>query len=203
MPSYSPELRAVFVERSCFLGMVMAAMEVYSKETTGLIVGRNTKRFISGSLSDCVVLEEAYPLQTAKRAFNFVMVGNTRAFDRARETAAAYGVSILGEFHSHPDREPVLTPGDKRYIREQIIKPEKRELRLAGNRWLELVIGISKKRYERPHRIGWFPARRTTKAGIINGTLKTDPLVGFDIRIRAYWVGMKVIKETPLYYSIY
>jgi hypothetical protein len=38
---------------------------------------------------------------------------------------------------------------------------------------------------------------------MVKGVLRTQPKVGFEIKIRAYWVGLNVIKETPLYYSVY
>jgi proteasome lid subunit RPN8/RPN11 len=203
MPSRDPKFIPVVMERSCFLGIIMAAMEVYSRETIGLLVGRNARRFIRGSLTDCVLLEEAYPLQTAKRAFSFVMVKNKKAFNRARKTAAAYGFSVLGEFHSHPKRKPVLTTSDKRYIREEIINPERRELKLVGNRWLELVVGISRRSYKRAQRTGWFPKKGSRAPGTVKGILRTNPRSGFEISIKAWWVGLKAIKETPLYYSAY
>jgi proteasome lid subunit RPN8/RPN11 len=203
MPRSKSEFPPVILERGCLLGMVMAAMEVHSRETTGLLVGKVAKRFIRGTLTECVVLEEAYPLQTAKRMFTFVMVGNRRAFERARKTAGAYGFEILGEFHSHPESYPFLTKGDKRYIREQIMSGRRNELRLVGNRWLEVVIGLNKKEYKRTKKVGWYPSDPSKRTGQVKGILRTEPKVGFEVKIKSWWVGLKSIKVTPLYYSVY
>lgn len=203
MPKPRSKFTPVILERGCLLGMVMAAMEVYSRETTGLLVGRIGKRFIRGRLTECVVLEEAYPLQTAKRMFSFVMIGNLKAFERARKTAGAYGFSILGEFHSHPESYPFLTKGDRKYIMEQVMSGRRNELRLVGNRWLEVVIGIKKKKYKRVKKTGWYPSDPLIRIGQVKGILRTEPKVGFEVNIKSWWIGLKSIKTTPLYYSVY
>lgn len=193
----------VILERGCLLGMVMAAMEVYRRETQGLLVGRIAKRFIKGTLTECVVLEEAYPIQTAKRMFSFVMVGNRRAFGRALKTAGAYGFTIVGEFHSHPDSYPYLSKSDKKYIREQIVDSRRNELSLVGSRWLEVLISLKKRVYKRAQRVGWFPTGPKTGVGSVRGILRTEPKVGFEVKIKSWWVGLRSIRETPIYYSVY
>ncbi len=196
-------MRSAILEAGCFSALVISAVEVYSKETTGLLIGKRDRRFIRGKLTDCVVIQGAYPLQTAKRGFTSVMIGNTRAFRRARRTLNYLGFETIGEYHSHPGRYARLTIEDEDYIRDQINEINKEELKLLEKQWLELIVGIVKKKYKKEQKRGWFPKKRRLKRRTkrIAGILKTTPRIGYDIEILGYWIDLERIEPTGVYYS--
>lgn len=210
MPLALPKLlgstmRSVVLEAGCFSALVMSAVEVYSKETTGLLIGKRDRRFIRGSLTDCVVVQGAYPLQTAWRGFTSVMIGSKRAFMRAKRTLSFLGFDLLGEYHSHPGSSARLSMDDEDYIREQIEERDIENLKLIDKSWLELVVGIIKKNYKRGQPTGWFPKKRpySQRTRKIAGVLKASPKVGYEIEIMGYWIDLERIQPTEVYFSPY
>jgi len=198
-------MKSVVLEAGCFSALVMSAVEVYSKETMGLLIGKHDRRFIRGRLTDCVVVQGAYPLQTAWRGFTSVMIGNSRAFRRARRTLSHLGFELLGEYHSHPGTSARLTIDDEDYIRDKMSEGDKEDLKILEKRWLELVVGIMKRNYRRKQTTGWFPKKRPPgqRTRKIAGVLKTTPQVGYDIEIMGYWIDLERIAPTEVYYSSY
>jgi proteasome lid subunit RPN8/RPN11 len=198
-------MRSVILEAGCFTALVISAVEVYSKETTGFLIGKRDRRFIRGRLTDCVVVQGAYPLQTSQKGFTTVMIGNTRAFRRARRTINHLGIELIGEYHSHPGESARLTIEDEDYIRDQLNDIRKRELKLLEKHWLELIVGITKKIYKTEQKMGWFPKKRPSgqRTKKIAGTLKTTPKRGYDLEIMGYWIDQESIEPTEVYYSSY
>lgn len=198
-------MRSVVLEAGCFSALVISAVEVYSKETTGLLIGKPDRRFIRGKLTNCAVVQGAYPLQTAWRGFTSVMIGNLRAFRRARKTLDYLGFELIGEYHSHPGSSARISLDDEDYIRDQMTERVKEELKHVKKRWLELIVGIKKLSYKRDHKMGWFPKKRprTQRARKIAGVLKTAPKRGYDIEIMGYWIDLKSVEKTDVYYSSY
>jgi proteasome lid subunit RPN8/RPN11 len=197
--------RSIILEAGCFSNLIISAVEVYSKETTGLLIGKHDRRFIRGRLTNCVTAQAAYPLQTAWRGFTSVMIGSKRAFRRARRTLSHLGFELLGEYHSHPMSSARLSIDDEDYIRDQISERDEEELKHAKKLWLELIIGIKKKNYTKAHEMGWFPKRRPRhqKTRKVAGVLKTTPKIGYDIEIMGYWIDLEKIYQTDVYYSPY
>ena len=77
-----------------FLGMSVAAVEVYPNETVGILIG------IRGGNKDWV--EYAVPIQTAKRDEESV-TWKPRVEDRIRKfMTGCTNLEIVGSFHSHP-----------------------------------------------------------------------------------------------------
>lgn len=198
-------MESVMLDPGCFSSLILSAVEVYSKETTGLLVGKHDKRFIKGRLTPCVVVQGAYPLQTAWRGFTSVMVGNKRAFGRARRTLDNLGFELLGEYHSHPGASARLTKYDLDYIRDQLSERDKKTLKLEKKHWLELIIGIKTRSYTKEHDLGWFPHRRRRKhkKRMVAGILKNSKKGGYYIEVIGYWVDHDTSEQVDVYYSPY
>ncbi len=196
-------MRSVILEAGCFSALIISAVEVYSKETTGLLIGKGDRRFVRGKLTDCVVVQGAYPLQTAWRGFTSAMIGNRRAFRRARTTLDQFGYDLIGEYHSHPKSTAVLTFYDEDYIRDQLSERDKKELKSAKESWLELIVGIKKKKYKTKQKPGWYPIRqpRSHRTRKIAGVLKTTKSIGYHIEIRGYWIDLETSVPIDVYYS--
>jgi len=198
-------MRSVVLEAGCFSALLISAVEVYSKETTGLLIGKPDRRFIRGKQTNCVAVQGAYPLQTAWRGFTSVMIGNLRAFRRARRTLDHLGFELVGEYHSHPGGSARISLDDEDYIREQMTERDKEELKHVKKRWLELIVGIKKLSYKRDQKMGWFPKKRPRiqRARKIAGVLKPAPKRGYDIEIMGYWIDLKSVEKTDVYFSSY
>jgi proteasome lid subunit RPN8/RPN11 len=198
-------MESVIIDPGGFSSLILSAVEVYSKETTGLLVGKHDKKFVKGRLTPCVVVQGAYPLQTAWRGFTSVMVGNKRAFVRARRTLDNLGFELLGEYHSHPGASARLTSYDVDYIRDQLSERDKKTLKLEKKQWLELIIGIKSRTYTKEHELGWFPLRKRRKQRkrMVAGILKNSRKGGYYIEIIGYWVNQDTSEQIDVYYSPY
>ena len=62
-----PSFKKVFVERDCFISLAASAIEVHPKETSGLLIGKIAKRKVQKKNPKMVILQAAYPIQTAGR----------------------------------------------------------------------------------------------------------------------------------------
>lgn len=177
----NPRAPPVLVDPACFLALVNSAVEVYNRETTGLLVGTERIRMLQGKRQRVVALEAAYPFQTAARSVTWVEPGNHSAAHRARSAVDSLGFRILGEFHSHTNNEHGLSRADVEYAREAL-------LRLNGSapkRWLELVLAMRRKEYATPRSPGFTWREYPRKVGC---TIAVAPRVGFDVTFAAYWL---------------
>lgn len=173
--------RPVMVDPACFLSLVNSAVEVYNRETTGLLVGAERVRALRGRRTPVVAVEAAVPFQTAMRNVTWVQSGNHEAVRRARDAPGSLGYRVLGEFHSHTNNEHGLSRADVDYAREAL----RRMNGHAPKRWLELVVAIKRKEYGRPRRPGWTWRDYARKAGC---TVVLTPRTGFDLTIAGYWI---------------
>lgn len=135
-----------------------------------------------------VILQTAYPIQTASRKFTEVdPLKNKRAFLRAFNSIVVIpGLNILGEYHSHPDEPAELSGDDLSYISnrlDDIYKNE--ELLLESPRWLEIVLRVSKKDYTNQIDPSWSYLDYNRKARCV---VRIPPNKGFDFTFGAFWV---------------
>lgn len=171
----------LFVDRACFLGLVNSAVEVYNRETTGLLVGAERVRTLRGRRRRVVVLETAFPLQTASRSVTWVEPGNHRAAHRARSAVDSLGFRTVGEYHSHTNNEHGLSSADVEYAREALARRNGH----APPRWLELILALRRKEYASPRRPGFAWRDHPRKVGC---TVVLAPRAGFDVTIAGYWL---------------
>lgn len=171
----------VMVDSSCFLALVHSAVEVYNRETSGLLVGAERHRRIRGRTRRVLVLEGAYPYQTAARSVTWVSAGNSSAVQRARSAVDALGFRIVGEYHSHTNNEHGLSHADVEYAASAL----RRRNGSAPRRWLELILGMRRKEYASARSSGFTWRDYPRKVGC---TVTLAPRTGFDITLAGYWI---------------
>jgi proteasome lid subunit RPN8/RPN11 len=186
---YSPEaggcllsFRNVHLTEHARTSLVTAAVEVYPRETTGLIL---CKPRVGGR----VVVDGVYSIQTAERKWSSVKHGNLSAIKRLIGTISLLdGKSFIGGFHSHPDSGAELSDEDVEHIRDEMNRFT--ELGISVERWLEVVVSITRKNYSQPKRPGWSVKNYEKKLGL---TLRTPDRngkspTGYGIVAGAYWL---------------
>lgn len=180
-------MQEVVIDPRCFFSLITSSLEVYNRETTGLIIGNFRERQLKGRRRKVIVLEAAYPFQTAKRKPTWVDIGNFEAFQRARSSLHSMNFSMVGEFHSHPNRPVKLSDADVRYIRERVEEIYDNGNSMLNHHWLELVISVKKREYVRPQRTGWTWRRYKNKLTCI---IKTTPYLGYRFVIGGFWISI-------------
>ena len=92
---------------------------------------------------------------------------------------------------------------DEDFIKSQIDDMKSYEMTLLEKSWLEVIIGVTKKKYVREQETGWFPKKknRRMRTQKIEGILKTTPKIGYHISVLGYWVDPNEINQAALYYS--
>lgn len=194
------EINYVMIDPGCFFCLVLSSIEVYNKETTGFLMGNFRKRTIKGNKKKIVACEVAYPLQTAYRKPSSVSSGNINAFERVRATIPSMNLFLLGEYHSHPFTNATLTKGDIDYIKDRLEQIYGKKENLIKNYWLELVISINKKKYRKPHKLGWSWQDYPQKAKC---NVKINPYLGYDLTFGGYWVYVKDGRMRKIETTIY
>lgn len=171
----------VVVDPACVMGLVNSAVEVYNRETTGLLVGTERWRTLGRGRKQVLALEAAYPFQTAARNVTWVETGNHRAAHRTRTAVDSLGFRIVGEYHSHTNNQHRLSEADVEYAAEAL----RRMNGHAPKRWLEVVLGMRRKEYARAHKPGTRWRDYPRKVGC---TVVVAPKLGFDVTIAGYWI---------------
>lgn len=171
----------VVVDPACFVALVNSAVEVYNRETTGLLVGMERFRVLGKKRQRVVALQAAFPFQTAARSVTWVEPGNHKAAGRARTAVDSLGFRILGEYHSHTNNEHGLSGADKAYAAGALQSLNGH----APRRWLELVLGMRRKEYARPRKPGYTWRDYPRKVGC---SVVVAPRLGFDVTIAGYWL---------------
>ncbi len=173
-------MRSVFLESHVFRTLVTSAVEVYNRETNGVLIGRLSHKKIGRYREPMMVITDAYPLQTETRKPTEVFHGNDAAFRRAMNSLKTLKVDIVGGYHSHtwPYGEKVPSKSDVEQIGKEITF-------LKGRRWLEIIISIKRKEYSTMAATGWDIQDHPKK---IRAILRTEPDIGYDITISAHWV---------------
>ena len=84
----------VFLKERAFLSIVLSVIEVYKKESMGLILG-----FGGG---DEFIIEYAIPYQTAEKGFTWVEP-RERISERMLKVVEQLPIDVLGDYHSHTE----------------------------------------------------------------------------------------------------
>src|SRR3989449_11030311 len=143
----------IVVERSAFVGLVTSAVEAYTRETNGFLVGNRGTRLVRQRPREVTVLRAAYPLQTEDRKPNWVSHGNEKAFKRARGAIenSDVGYAVLGGFHSHTgdDGAASLSSTDLDYVTDELrrLSRDRPEERVQ---WLEVVMALKRRQWSHP-----------------------------------------------------
>lgn len=119
----------VFLSPTSFLSMTVAAVEVYPRETVGVLIG------LRGDGK--IWVEYALPIQTAKREEDEVTWKPTRETRIRDFMIGSTGLQIVGQFHSHPYAE-----------RDGLFRGMNRlgasDLKSWGSKMIEMVVGVVK-----------------------------------------------------------
>lgn len=196
----TPVFRDVFIERRSFRSLITSAIEVYNRETNGALLGRNAVRKINGKRTEVISVKEVYPFQTDKRTPSEVIHGNKEAFRRVLRAFESLGTEIIGGYHSHPYPYGFvgLSEGDVVSVKEDVEAMMKIGQMRVQKGWVELLLSIKRKDYERPGKREWYICDYVKKLRV---RIRTRLKIGYDILVSAYWVypkekfGKKPLKE--------
>ena len=134
-------LSDVWVNRWVLKLLISSAVEVYPRETMGLLWGVKEYKKLSRKRKRVLSVKAVYPIQTARRTLTSVDWGNKSAKVRLLNTLRSIRVGIIGEFHSHTKVGAVAQPSSedlRYYLRESLAGRE-----IIGKDWIEMVIRIS------------------------------------------------------------
>ncbi len=181
------ELRDIFIESLSFKELVTSAIEVYNRETNGVLLGRRTFKEIKGEKKKVISIKNVYPFQMERRTPSEVTHGNIAAFKRVLRTIDSFDAEIVGGYHSHtPPYDVVrLSRGDIKSIKEDIEAMLKIGHRRLAKGWVEILLSIKRKKYVKPSGREWYICDYIKK---LRCYLRTQKRVGWDILLSAYWV---------------
>jgi proteasome lid subunit RPN8/RPN11 len=114
----------VDISESAIISMIMSAVEVYKKETFGVLLGKKSSKEIK--------IKHAINFQTAKRDYEYVSI------DKARENRINHtlkymsDLKVMGDFHSHPD------------FPEKLSRHDEEELKKAGADKISVLVLVKK-----------------------------------------------------------
>lgn len=190
----------VVIEMPCFFTIATSCIEVFNRETTGFLFGQLKYRKLRKRNVAAMVLEAAYPLQTASRKPSEVEMGNVRAFERTEAAIDSMGYEIIGEYHSHPNWRAKLSRSDIAYADSQEAELVSKGYRREGREWLELLVAIHRKEYASPRPAGWSFHDYANKAGAV---FRLNKDTGYSLTIGAFWLtrnrGRLVPEETQVF----
>lgn len=195
------EFRDVFVEEDSFKTLMASAIEVYSRETNGVLLGGNTTREISGEKRKVLSIKDVYPIQTAKRKRSEVYHGNMAAIKRFLRATSSLRTDIVGGFHSHPHpfEGNTLSGGDVDFVRDEVKVMSRLGQKKVEKGWMEILMSINRKNYRRPGVSKWYTCSFLKK---INCKVRTQKRVGYDVMVSAFWVYPKEIVEDEIRYGV-
>jgi len=133
-------LSDVWVDRWSLKSLVASAVEVYPRETMGLLWGVRSQRELEERKRRILSIKSVYPVQTARRKLSNVDWGNEAAKRRLLNVLQIMGVGIVGEFHSHPKAGTLAQPSSDDlhyYLRESVAGRD-----ITSRDWIEMVIRI-------------------------------------------------------------
>jgi proteasome lid subunit RPN8/RPN11 len=96
--TFTPELYTMVTHLSdlAYTGMVLAALESFSKECYGLLLGQRTR--------DALVVQYAIPYQTADRHSSWVQRNESAHRRMEKFLSNLTHLDLIGDFHSHTQR---------------------------------------------------------------------------------------------------
>lgn len=174
----------IIITKPCFFTIAASCVEVYNTETAGFLLGSQRRRRGPHPQADAVILEAAYPLQTAQRKPTEVRPGNLRAYKRAEAAIYSVDYRLVGEYHSHPEGDAVLSRGDLAYVRHRDRLLRARGIVKEKRRFLELVVAVRRRAYATELEKGWRIrnyAKKVSARLIING-------LGYTLTFGAWWL---------------
>ncbi|XES76235.1 MAG: Mov34/MPN/PAD-1 family protein [Candidatus Bathyarchaeia archaeon] len=175
--------KTVYLSELCLASLITSCLETPHKETGGILIGKEDKRFVKGQRTDCLVLDVAYPVQTSESGKSFWVPSNRAAYNRIKDTINSMSFQIIGEYHSHINSPPELSKDDKDFIKGEVFGSKKNGVEPPN--WLELVLNIESKTYTRKHAQS-FDCSFLKKRVRFNIRGINSPLVGYSITVSAY-----------------
>lgn len=205
-----PQETPVILEPYAFSSVLVSAIEVYSRESLGFLIGHRDRQFVGGRMTDCLSVRACYPMQSAARGRTMVGFGNLAARKRAVDTVRAVGFELVGGFHSHPNCSPRLSKEDIDTIREEL---EEEYCKIGLKEWLEIVVAVEK--IDRPKKLeslrkllirhnnsefGFYP--RNTEPWIV-GDVVVGRKLAYRVRVAGFLSDKDWTYEILLCYSRY
>lgn len=84
----------IYIKERAFLAMILSVVEVYKRETLGLLLGyRGNNKFF---------VEYAIPFQTAEKGFSWAEP-KAKAFARMTNIIKNMAIDVIGDYHSHTE----------------------------------------------------------------------------------------------------
>lgn len=166
-------MRAV-LKKPALLSILCATVETFKKESFGILVGNKNNKQIN--------IEQAVPLQSAKRLFTEIEANDKRHKTVLRTVNLMWNqLKPIGDFHSHTEREA------KNYKSSRYpVNPSEHDTGTSKKDEIYLIVGISFKKKSQK----W---QRDRKYSII-GTLGN-----YRFEIRAYFAPEnKKLEQIPL-----
>ncbi|RKX71611.1 hypothetical protein DRP53_00990 [candidate division WOR-3 bacterium] len=150
--------RIVYIERDCLITLLATVIETPQNESFGFLLGKLSRRKVKRTIRPVVVLDMSYPLFTAERRPSHVALGNIAAWNRVQDFlhGFSFGLTIMGEFHSHPQAGPELSDFDLKNIVLSMLESYEKGERLPRRSWLEMVIAVNKIDIQFPKRRDWY-----------------------------------------------
>ena len=184
----------VWIRSSRARSLLTSAIEVYNKETDGILTGKQVLREIRGRKKTVMYVENAYPFQTAKRKPSEVYHGNISAFKRVMNSLTSADIEFIGGYHSHPFpyKGVKLSSPDIEFIKEELDFIRKSRHFSTQTKWLEILICIKRRRYVRKQKTGWKFSRAGKR---IRFLLTITPYTAYHIILAAFWIDFS--KEKP------
>jgi len=163
----------VYLGAGVFCSLLTSCVEVYPKETIGLLGGYQTRKRN--------ILIMAYPMQIAKRAKHSVEIVNRKAQDCTINLFKSFGIEFYGFYHSHINVIARPSQTDLLSTVEEI-------LRLKDKiSMLELIININRKKYKRKQKSDFQIHDHLSSSGTFDGFLIT-PFHRYDFKFTGEWV---------------
>jgi len=177
----------VWIRPSRVRSLLTSAIEVYNRETDGLFSGSFVLRKIRGRKRTVLYVDSTYSFQTAERKPSEVFHGNIAAFRRATHSLTSADIEFLGGYHSHPFpyRGVKLSKSDVDFIKDELDFIRKSRHFRTQDRWVELLMCIKRKKYERKQKTGW-KFRRAGKR--VRFFLTISPYAKYEIILAAFCI---------------
>jgi proteasome lid subunit RPN8/RPN11 len=96
--------RNATISQQAFVGMITNAIEVYKKETFGILLGKKHKKHY--------YVADTIAYQTAKRGYETVNITSNRVNRINLVLKHLTDQQVIGDFHSHPEGPEKLSPTD-------------------------------------------------------------------------------------------